>query len=127
LVEQGFGWQKCVGVLRKLHHRGRETVSWLFAFSRAAYNRVRMRSLLPRAQHDVGGGRSGECRRECRGAQRPAPPPMTAAPPRLLTENAHQHGHPTTESSFFSDLLEHRDTLYGFGAGHVEQRKIRVS
>lgn len=46
LVEQGFGWQKSVGVLRKLHHRGREKVAWLFAFTSAAYNLVRMRSLL---------------------------------------------------------------------------------
>lgn len=46
LVEQGFGWQKSVGVLRKLHHRGREKVAWLFTFTSAAYNLVRMRSLL---------------------------------------------------------------------------------
>jgi hypothetical protein len=47
LVEEGFGWQKCVGVLRKLHHRGRETVGWIFAFTSAAYNLVRLRTLLP--------------------------------------------------------------------------------
>jgi transposase len=46
LIEQGFGWQKCVGPLRKLHHRGRELVSWLFAFTSAAYNLVRIRTLL---------------------------------------------------------------------------------
>jgi hypothetical protein len=46
LIEQGFGWQKCVGLLRKLHHRGRETVSWIFAFTSAAYNLVRIRNLL---------------------------------------------------------------------------------
>jgi transposase len=46
LVEQSFGWQKCVGVLRKLHHRGRETVGWIFALTSAAYNLVRIRSLL---------------------------------------------------------------------------------
>jgi transposase len=46
LVEEGFGWQKCVGVLRKLHHRGRENVSWIFAFTSAAYNLVRLRTLL---------------------------------------------------------------------------------
>jgi hypothetical protein len=46
LVEHGFGWQKCVGLVRKLHHRGRETVSWIFAFTSAAYNLVRIRSLL---------------------------------------------------------------------------------
>lgn len=46
LVEEGFGWQKTVGVLRKLHHRGREKVSWIFAFTSAAYNLVRLRTLL---------------------------------------------------------------------------------
>lgn len=46
LIEQGFGWQKCVGVLRKLHHRGREKVSWIFTFTSAAYNLVRLRTLL---------------------------------------------------------------------------------
>lgn len=49
LVEQGFGWQKCVGLLRKLRHRGRETVGWIFAFTSAAYNLVRIRSLLTAA------------------------------------------------------------------------------
>lgn len=46
LVEEGFGWAKCVGLLRKLHHRGRETVSWIFTFTTAAYNLVRLRTLL---------------------------------------------------------------------------------
>jgi transposase len=46
LVEQGFGWEKTVGLLRKLHHRGREKVSWIFAFTNAAYNLVRIRRLL---------------------------------------------------------------------------------
>ncbi|MGH7638442.1 MAG: IS5 family transposase [Gemmatimonadaceae bacterium] len=46
LIEQGFGWQKCIGLLRKLHHRGRERVGWIFAFASAAYNLVRLRTLL---------------------------------------------------------------------------------
>jgi transposase len=46
LVEEGFGWAKCVGLLRKLHHRGQETVSWIFTFTTAAYNLVRLRNLL---------------------------------------------------------------------------------
>lgn len=48
LVEQGFGWGKVVGCLRKLRHRGYEKVSWQFTFASAAYNLVRMRSLLAR-------------------------------------------------------------------------------
>jgi hypothetical protein len=45
-VEEGFGWQKAVGLLRKLHHRGRERVSWIFTFVSAVYNLVRLRTLL---------------------------------------------------------------------------------
>ena len=46
LVEQGFGWQKSVGLLRKLRHRGIERVEWIYTFTSAAFNLVRMRSLL---------------------------------------------------------------------------------
>jgi transposase len=46
LVEEGFGWGKTIGGLRKLHHRGREKVGWIFTFTNAAYNLVRMRTLL---------------------------------------------------------------------------------
>jgi IS5 family transposase len=46
LVEQCFGWMKTVGVLRKLRHRGRARVNWTFIFAAAAFNLVRMRTLL---------------------------------------------------------------------------------
>jgi transposase len=46
LVEEGFGWGKTIGGLRKLHHRGREKVDWIFTFTNAAYNLVRMRTLI---------------------------------------------------------------------------------
>ena len=46
LVEQGFGWKKSVGLLRKLRHRGIERVEWIYTFTSAAFNLVRMRSLL---------------------------------------------------------------------------------
>jgi len=49
LVEEAFGWQKVIGILRKLHHRGRELVSWIFTFTSAAYNLVRLRTLLANA------------------------------------------------------------------------------
>ena len=45
-VEEGFGWGKTVGGLRKLRHRGRETVDWLFTFTMAVYNLVRIRTLI---------------------------------------------------------------------------------
>jgi transposase len=47
LVEQAFGWMKTIGGLRKLHHRGGHLVSWIFTFTAAAYNIVRLRRLLP--------------------------------------------------------------------------------
>ena len=47
LVEQTFGWMKTVGGLRKLRHRGGPLVSWIFTFTAAAYNIVRLRRLLP--------------------------------------------------------------------------------
>ena len=46
-VEQVFGWMKTVGGLRKLRHRGGPLVTWIFTFTAAAYNIVRLRRLLP--------------------------------------------------------------------------------
>jgi transposase len=46
LVEQSFGWMKTVGGLRKLRHRGGALASWIFTFTAAAYNIVRMRRLM---------------------------------------------------------------------------------
>jgi transposase len=46
LVEPIFGWMKVTANLRKTRHRGRERVGWMFTFALAAYNLVRMRTLL---------------------------------------------------------------------------------
>jgi transposase len=46
LVEEGFGWGKTIGGLRKLRHRGREKVGWIFTFTNAVYNLVRIRTLI---------------------------------------------------------------------------------
>jgi len=46
LVEQAFGWMKTIGLLRKLRHRGGERVDWIMTFTAAAYNLVRLRTLL---------------------------------------------------------------------------------
>jgi transposase len=48
LVEEVFGWMKTVGLLRKLRHRGGPKVAWVFTFTAAAYNLVRLRTLVPR-------------------------------------------------------------------------------
>lgn len=47
-VEEIFGWMKTVGLLRKLRHRGVARVNWIFVFTAAAYNLVRMRTLAAR-------------------------------------------------------------------------------
>ena len=45
-IEEVFGWMKTVGTLRKTRHRGLQTVRWVFTFTAAAYNLVRMRNLM---------------------------------------------------------------------------------
>jgi hypothetical protein len=46
LIEEGFGWMKTVGGLRKLRHRGQARVAVIFTFTCAAYNLVRLQTLL---------------------------------------------------------------------------------
>lgn len=45
LIEQGFGWQKTVGLLHKLRHRGRDRVGWMYTLGAAVYDIVRIRTL----------------------------------------------------------------------------------
>jgi transposase len=45
-VEEIFGWVKTVGLMRKVRHRGRERVAWMFTWTAAIYNLVRMGNLL---------------------------------------------------------------------------------
>jgi len=44
-IEECFGWMKTVGGLRKTRHRGTERVGWMFIFTAAVYNLVRIRNL----------------------------------------------------------------------------------
>ncbi len=48
LIEQVFGWMKTVGGLRRLRHRGGERVDWILTFTAAAFNLIRLRTLLAR-------------------------------------------------------------------------------
>lgn len=48
-VEEIFGWMKTVGLMRKTRHRGVARVSWMFTFTAAVYNLVRMRNILQAA------------------------------------------------------------------------------
>ena len=45
-VEEAFGWMKTIGLLRKLRHRGGPRVDWIFRFTAAAYNLIRIRNLV---------------------------------------------------------------------------------
>jgi IS5 family transposase len=44
-IEQIFGWLKTTGGMRKVRHRGRALVQWMFTLALAGYNLVRMRNL----------------------------------------------------------------------------------
>jgi len=45
-VEEIFGWMKTIGLMRKVRHRGRELVEWMFTYTAAAYNLMRMGKLV---------------------------------------------------------------------------------
>jgi len=45
-IEEGFGWMKTIRLMRKTRHRGIERVDWSFVFTAAAYDLVRMRTLV---------------------------------------------------------------------------------
>jgi transposase len=49
LVEETFGWMKSFGLLRKLRHRGRRKVDWIFTMTAAAYNLIRIVNLTAAA------------------------------------------------------------------------------
>jgi transposase len=44
-VEEIFGWLKTVGLMRQTRFRGLERVGWIFTWTAAAYNLVRIRNL----------------------------------------------------------------------------------
>lgn len=46
LVEEIFGWFKTVGLMRKVRHKGVRRGGWVFTFTAAAYNLVRIRNML---------------------------------------------------------------------------------
>jgi transposase len=45
-IERVNGWTKTIALMRKTRHRGKRRVGWAFTFALAAYDLVRMRSLL---------------------------------------------------------------------------------
>ena len=49
-IEKIFGWLKQVGGQRRTRFRGRERVGWMFQFAAAAYNLIRMKTLIAAAE-----------------------------------------------------------------------------
>ena len=45
-IEECFGWMKTVGLMRKTRHKGTNRVGWMFIFTAAVYNLVRIRNLV---------------------------------------------------------------------------------
>jgi transposase len=45
LVEEVFGWVKTIGLLRKTRHKGVDRGGWMFTFTNAVYNLVRMKNI----------------------------------------------------------------------------------
>lgn len=46
LVEEIFGWIKTIGLMRKTRHRGIARVGWMFVFTVAVYNLLRIKNLV---------------------------------------------------------------------------------
>jgi transposase len=45
-IEEGFGWMKTIGGMRKPKYRSREKVAWAFNLTAAAYNLIRLPKLM---------------------------------------------------------------------------------
>ena len=48
-IEQIFGWLKTTATMRKLRHRGRPLVQWMFTLALTGYNLVRLRTISNQA------------------------------------------------------------------------------
>jgi transposase len=46
-IEEAFGWMKTIALMRKVRHRGRRLVEWMFTLAASACNLVRMARLKP--------------------------------------------------------------------------------
>jgi transposase len=46
IVEEVFGWLKTIGLMRKTRHKGHKRGGWMFTFTNALYNLVRMGNLI---------------------------------------------------------------------------------
>jgi transposase len=46
IVEEVFGWLKTIGLMRKTRHKGVARGGWMFTFTNAVYNLVRMKNIM---------------------------------------------------------------------------------
>ena len=46
LVEEIFGWLKTIGLMRKIKYKGLALGGWMFTFSNALYNLIRIRNII---------------------------------------------------------------------------------
>ena len=46
LVEEIFGWLKSIGLMRKTRHKGLERGGWMFTFTNAIYNLIRIKNIV---------------------------------------------------------------------------------
>jgi hypothetical protein len=46
IIEEIFGWIKTIGLMRKTRHKGVERGGWMFTFTNAVYNLIRIRNII---------------------------------------------------------------------------------
>jgi len=46
MVEEIFGWTKTIGLMRKIRYKGLERGGWMFTFTNAVYNLIRIRNII---------------------------------------------------------------------------------
>ena len=46
LVEEVFGWMKTIGLMRKIKYKGLKRGSWMFTFTNAVYDLIRIRNII---------------------------------------------------------------------------------
>ncbi len=46
LIEEIFGWLKTIGLMRKTRHKGVKRGGWMFTFTTAVYNLLRIKNIL---------------------------------------------------------------------------------
>lgn len=46
IVEEIFGWLKTIGLMRKTRHKGVERGGWMFTFTNAVFNLIRIKNLI---------------------------------------------------------------------------------